>query len=111
MTEWINVKDRLPEYDDLILLLYGGAEYHLGKLRHEDTPELPPPPKDYFEVYDCGGDPWQEPIPGAVTHWMPLPEPPGTMMIVQTHFYNDEQKCACEKIRPTFKDFVQEPPK
>lgn len=66
MSEWISVKDRLPESayntwsEDVIALTEGG---------------------DVFKLANIGGY-WQRTSAfamsdsGEVTHWMPLPEPP-----------------------------------
>jgi hypothetical protein len=65
MSEWINVKERLPEFDLMVLVycrIYG---------RYLSS---------YTEVDDSGFGQWSAPewdesaLPP--THWMPLPEPP-----------------------------------
>ena len=75
--EWISVKDRLPEFDTPVMIILGGSFHSKNiwlMLRDND--------------YD--GWLWSEHISGcindkdnyeasddyAVTHWMPLPEPP-----------------------------------
>jgi len=56
--EWINVEDELPE-NRKIVLVYGGAFEH-------------PKVKMYDESLYAGGF-----LDSLVTHWMPLPDPPG----------------------------------
>lgn len=69
MSEWISVKDRLPEQDGKVLCWYGFKQdgEELGRMyrgcldyyAHDDTPHF------------------QHGLTGLyVTHWMPLPEPP-----------------------------------
>lgn len=69
MSNWISVKDRLPETDNLVLVVvsikpcenitlngaFGLAEYSEGEWILEMWPE------------------WEDAV---VTYWMPLPEPP-----------------------------------
>ena len=60
MSEWISVKDRLPENDSCILIYDGDVGiciYYKGK----------------FQDFDENGYPFEK---RYVTHWMPLPEPP-----------------------------------
>lgn len=65
MSEWINVKDRLPEKEIDILICNDESKVQFG-------------------IYskDCYGDKFfttnfeQFLLPGNVTHWMPLPKPP-----------------------------------
>lgn len=65
MSEWISVKDRLPEKGQDVLLLtdwFGGASFitigYLGGTR--------------WISYEIG----RANVGIHVTHWMPLPEPP-----------------------------------
>ena len=60
MSEWISVKDRLPE-DDLLVLITDGLS--LGD----------------YEIARWNGSYWTRkawPLGYEPTHWMPLPEPP-----------------------------------
>ena len=52
MSEWISVKDRLPEHGQLVLVC--GDYWNIEKYPH------------WSGTFDCPG----------VTHWMPLPDPP-----------------------------------
>ena len=65
MTEWINVKDKLPEYNEWVLAYptkkNGVAMGFLSKTAGEWVTA---------QITDW----WQQP-----THWMPLPEPPDNL--------------------------------
>lgn len=65
MSEWISVKDKLPEEFEEVLT-FGSGEYEV--LSFLDTKAI----GKCWE--DKGG--WWRPF-DEVTHWMPLPEPPG----------------------------------
>ena len=69
MTEWISVKDRLPEIDTKVICRYG-FEKDGKRSRMMFTGCL-----DY---YACDAEPhFQHASSGLyVTHWMPIPEPP-----------------------------------
>lgn len=54
---WINVKDRLPEEGQLVLVYMPAIDFHI----------------DIDERYS---DRWSRYNYVDVTHWMPLPEPP-----------------------------------
>lgn len=71
LPRWIPVEDRLPE-----LQSWGASTVVLGLIKSENAPSL-------NELYDltlcvyCDNGIWS--MPGryvAITHWMPLPEPP-----------------------------------
>lgn len=65
MAEWINVKDRLPEYGDKPVAVFCGKDYGLAKYANSTDDWLIQPFSDaLYQSKDC------------VTHWMPLPEPP-----------------------------------
>lgn len=77
MSEWISVKDRLPEQGVEVLLLAHGWEgqlYYIGKLEPMNA-------EPTFWGIDTKASEWcihgwsyfREP---NVTHWMSLPEPP-----------------------------------
>ena len=69
---WISVKDRLPEVDDC----YDGANVLVCLYDGEITVDYyQPAPNDVNRVpFDRYG--WGTYSEDAVTHWMPLPEPP-----------------------------------
>lgn len=65
MSEWISVKDRLPEPGEKVITF----------LRLAGSPMI-------GTGYFMGDDGWyyigiEAPHHDVVTHWMPLPEPPG----------------------------------
>lgn len=70
MSEWISVKDRLPESDNdtLLLLVKCSAEEKPNGALFIDT--------DSFYVDDGYFRFWGVQKNHTVTHWMPLPEPP-----------------------------------
>ena len=61
MSEWISVEDRLPEGECLVYL----AETRLGRV-HSANYDAGVPTIGFGFAFDAP----------AVTHWMPLPEPP-----------------------------------
>lgn len=65
MDEWISVKDKTPNEDDIVLIYSAFADIQLLGAWNNS--------KQQFEYIDgeCYGMPIRE-----VTHWMPLPEPP-----------------------------------
>lgn len=68
---WIPVTERLPE-----LQSWGASEVVLGLIKSENTPSLNKLHNLTLCVY-CDNGIWS--MPGryvAITHWMPLPEPP-----------------------------------
>lgn len=73
MSEWISVKDRLPESDSKYMVWYKGeldiCEFNTDSQTFGYTYD------DYDEMYShlvC----WDDGMDKYVTHWMPLPEPP-----------------------------------
>lgn len=64
MSEWISVKDRLPENEDRILVydLHNDIEFGFFNMRDKK-----------FKYFDENGYPYEFLY---VTHWMPLPKPP-----------------------------------
>lgn len=76
MSEWISVKDRLPETDDDVLVYNPKDGIHLGEF---DLDEV----RGYYESdgsYFITNSGWTTEYSWAPymgpTHWMPLPEPP-----------------------------------
>ena len=67
--KWISVKDRLPEIDQIVLVVASGKPQK--NITLENAIEL--------AEYDPEGwilEMWPEWMEAKVTHWMPLPEPP-----------------------------------
>lgn len=62
MSEWISVKDRLPERGEVIAFSPTYKEYMIGRLCESSIEGI------YCRCDGC--ELYQ------VTHWMPLPEPP-----------------------------------
>ena len=70
MSEWISVKERLPDKDGFYLVAYNEYEWGIACKRATismrfRTGKEAGVPKGF--ICDAGR---------AVTHWMPLPEPP-----------------------------------
>ena len=61
MSEWISVKDRLPEVDEYVLMHSYSCKTDIGFLTEDG-------------VFGCDVGYYLE--IGDVTHWMPLPEQP-----------------------------------
>lgn len=57
MSEWISVKDRLPDGLTQIIACHEGWRVEPGWFS-----------RDHTFLFEC--------VYGPVTHWMPLPEPP-----------------------------------
>lgn len=56
--EWISVKDRLPENDNMVII-WGGIGFYMNA-----------------NWYTLTGTSFPRKIEWEVTHWMPLPKPP-----------------------------------
>jgi len=76
---WISVEDRLPEYDQLALLWQSELQAQFVGRRVDSGLAFP------LYYWECASDffeAWKEIYypklmhQGAVSHWMPLPEPP-----------------------------------
>ena len=71
LTRWIPVEERLPELQN-----WGASEVVLGLIKSKNAPSLNKLHNLTLCVY-CDNGIWS--MPGryvAITHWMPLPEPP-----------------------------------
>ena len=71
LPRWIPVEERLPELQN-----WGASEVVLGLIKSENAPSLNKLHNLTLCVY-CDNGIWS--MPGryvAITHWMPLPEPP-----------------------------------
>lgn len=69
MTDWISVKDRLPEYGDEVLACFPSQLYDdvcVGMTQRSRTVGGP-------DVWSTGGAIFEL---DRATHWMPLPDPP-----------------------------------
>jgi len=68
MSEWINIKDKLPEYGEEVLVEVNGHRGPSWRNNHN------------LVAYLTQGGCWLEERHGvnplSVTHWMPLPPPP-----------------------------------
>lgn len=79
MPEWISVKDRLPEYDQLALLWQSEMQAQFVGRRRDSGLAFP---LYYWECTEDFFEAWKEIYfpklmhQGVVTHWMPLPAPP-----------------------------------
>lgn len=77
--QWISVKERLPEYDQLALLWQSEMKAQFVGRRRDSGLEFP---LYYWECTEDFFEAWKEIYfpklmhEGVVTHWMPLPEPP-----------------------------------
>lgn len=75
MSGWISVKDRLPEPGWLVLC--SGLDYNEGPTRHTVIAKC----KDGFFYSDEEDGGYRE--YSYITHWQPLPPPPGAEDDVQ----------------------------
>jgi hypothetical protein len=77
--QWISVKDRLPEYDQLALLWQLELQAQFVGRRRDSGIMLP---LYYWECTSDFFESWKEIYhpklmnENAITHWMPLPKPP-----------------------------------
>lgn len=71
MNEWINVKDRLPEYTDKYLVWVGINEMGAGMYPEHRAALW----NFILKSWDVDHDHIRE-LVGPVEYWMPLPEPP-----------------------------------
>lgn len=69
LPRWIPVEERLPNLDELVLVIASGKPQE--NITLDNAVEL-------AELYSDGWclEIWPEWTKAAVTHWMPLPEPP-----------------------------------
>lgn len=69
-SQWVSVKERLPEEGDLVLIVANGKSGNT--ITHNDAYEMticPAGKGGYLEM-------WPILENAEITHWMPLPEPP-----------------------------------
>jgi hypothetical protein len=69
MSEWISVKDRLPEENENVIL-YDGKEVFCGDLFFGKLGKI------CWGIQACDGICYGHYNKDEVTHWMPLPKPP-----------------------------------
>ena len=69
MSEWINVKDRLPNELGYYLVACNKFKYGLANAREYAVMHCNPLEIMVHRGFSCDAG-------TAVTHWMPLPEPP-----------------------------------
>lgn len=71
---WISVKDMLPPYDQLVLVVNEDGCMHTAIRKKESINYDDWQMK--FGIYPCDNDVWIESESGEITHWRPLPELP-----------------------------------
>ena len=79
MSEWISVKDRLPETDGMYLVsdvFYGRPHIKIAYYMHDLSENLQFKCEEIYGSGFVNGDNEGEWVEPDVTHWMPLPEPP-----------------------------------
>lgn len=64
--EWISVEDKLPEFEKNVLA-FDTQRIYIAYRHTED---------EYNEHWRVPQDGWTWGLTSAVSHWMPLPEPP-----------------------------------
>lgn len=69
MSEWISVKDRLPDNDDFVLVIVSGK---VGNITLDNAFQLAQFSMDEGWILEMWPE-WEDP---NVTYWTPLPEPP-----------------------------------
>lgn len=67
--EWISAKDRLPENDDIVMVIASGK---VGNITLVNALELGTYSIDEGWILEMWPE-WEDP---KVTYWMPLPQPP-----------------------------------
>lgn len=70
MSEWISVKDRLPNENECVLVIVSGKPSE--NITLDGAYEL----AEYDPVEGWILEMWPEWGSAVVTHWMPLPQPP-----------------------------------
>lgn len=74
MSKWISVNERLPKKDELVLAIANGKP--ANNITLVDAYELGKYTDEGWII-----DEWPEWRDAKVTHWMPLPEPPGEITV------------------------------
>ena len=78
--EWISADERMPEKNDVVIVVIQFKEYQTGKVKNCSTVArytidewIPQHDEDEYQRLDENSFDY---IGAVVTHWMPLPEPP-----------------------------------
>jgi hypothetical protein len=74
MSEWIDVNDRLPE-ENVVVILSEDGNFETGWYGH-GTEYMSEKLFTGFFIHNTGYDGDSAHSQGNVTHWQPLPEPP-----------------------------------
>jgi len=70
MSEWISVKDRLPEdFERVIVRLFSESGYGELKISSVQNRNITTADNSIISIKD-----WADAINAQVTHWMPLPK-------------------------------------
>ncbi len=81
MSEWISVKDRLPEKDQAVLFFEKDGRSAISAVYTDDKNKY----NRWEENCNCGGIERESNFhQSEITHWMPLPEPPINAVISPT---------------------------
>lgn len=72
---WISVKDRLPKYDETVLVVNEDGYMHTA-VRIKGSIAMIDEWQIKFGVCFTDNDVWEEDEQGKITHWQYLPEPP-----------------------------------
>lgn len=69
MSEWISVKDRMPEDGIFVLVCNDDGHMMIAKWESEVV-------RWEYKYMNYDWDVWDEEEQGPICYWMPLPEPP-----------------------------------
>lgn len=85
--DWISVNERLPVHNDVVIVPGGIALWRQPCFEWPDG-----------KFFTLTGERWPgKPIEWEVTHWMPLPQPPGSRDALQTASSADKQNVVSER--------------
>lgn len=68
--KWISVTERLPEIGRKVLVCAYGHEILTARMNKQT--------ENGYPVFECNGIFLEMAKPGRISHWMPLPQPPGS---------------------------------
>ena len=83
MSDWISVEDRLPRYDESVLISNSeGIELAVLLHAHPDGSDYMGSDEGFWGGFalpgrSFGAKSYRHDAQGQPTHWMPLPAPPG----------------------------------